>query len=303
MSAEFHPPFTGNDEYTAVLVRKSLSGPVNVSDAVREPLLEQLTGRSTDDDYIKAWKTTCNRIAAVKLESVPSLGGKSVLAASLHCSRSSGTPDLVVELLSLIRGLNADVFVIGLDTNISGDEVVGFEKRLKSLPGVDFGNDFGDQITVAKQRTIFQTQTEKAGNTDVSHKDYLLTGGLMRGTTHYSPDLHTSFGMDRSTGELIRLPTTQWPFDHCAVATELLGGVKTPDAEAEMVDAKGSRAWKTAVFAVWVASFFVVLAPLAVDLYGHCRDRNFVNAELSKAGGMPGAFVEEVELQQVSFEL
>ena len=40
--AEFHPPFTGNDEYTAVLVRKSLSGAVNMSDAVREPLLEQL---------------------------------------------------------------------------------------------------------------------------------------------------------------------------------------------------------------------------------------------------------------------
>ena len=70
MSAEFHPPFTGNDEYTAVLVRKSLSGPVNVSDAVREPLLEKLNGRSEDDDYKKAWKTTCNRIAAVKLENV-----------------------------------------------------------------------------------------------------------------------------------------------------------------------------------------------------------------------------------------
>ena len=94
--AEFHPPFTGNDEYTAVLVRKSLSGAVNMSDAVREPLLEQLKGRSTDNDYIKAWKTTCSRIAAVKLENVPSLGGKSVIAASLHCSKSSGTADLYV---------------------------------------------------------------------------------------------------------------------------------------------------------------------------------------------------------------
>ena len=121
--AEFHPPFTGNDKYTAVFVRKSLSGAVNMSDAVREPVLDQLTGRSTDDDYNKAWKTTCNRIAAVKLESVPSFGGKSVLAASLHCSRSSGTPDLVVELISVIRGFDADVFVIGLDTNITGDEV------------------------------------------------------------------------------------------------------------------------------------------------------------------------------------
>ena len=171
-----------------------------------------------------------------------------------------------------------------------------------SLPGVEFGKDF-DQITVAKQRTMFQTQTQKAGHTDVSHKDYLVTGGCTRGNTRYSPDLHTPFGMDRSTGKRTRLPTTQWPFDHCAVATELLGG-ETPDAEAEIGGAKGSRAWKTAVFAVWVASFFVVLLPLAVDLFlPYCRDRDFVNSELNKAGGMPGAFVEEVELQQVSFEL
>ena len=109
-------------------------------------------------------------------------------------------------------------------------------------------------------------------------------------------------GMDRSTGERIRLPTTQWPFDHCAVATELSGG-GTQDAQAEMVDAKASRAWKMAVFAVWVASFFVVLLPLAVDLLlPYCRDRDFVNAELSKAGGIPGAYVEEVEVQEVSFQ-
>ena len=179
--AEFHPPFAGNDAYTAVFVRRSLSGALNMSDALRESLLERLRGRSDGDQYSDAWKTTCNRIAAVKLESVPSLGGKSVLAASLHCSRSSGTPDLVVELLSLIRGLNADAFVIGLDTNVAGDEVAGFETRLKSLPGVDFGRDFGDQITVAKQRTIFQTQTQKAGNTDVSHVERRSTGFCLGG--------------------------------------------------------------------------------------------------------------------------
>ena len=179
--------------------------------------------------------------------------------------------------------------------------MAGFEKRIMSLSGVDCGKDFEDQITVAKQRTIFQTQTQKAGNTDVSHKDYLLTGGLTRGTTQYSPDLHTSFGMDRSTGERIRLPTTQWPFDHCAVATELLGG-GTSDAEAEKDSAEGSKAWKKAGYAVWIASFFIVLLPLAVHLYGYCRDRDFVNNELAKAGGIPGAYVQEVELEEVSFE-
>ena len=56
-----------------MLVRKKLgvdSGVVDVSADVREPLLEKLNGRSEDDDYKKAWKTTCNRIAAVKLENV-----------------------------------------------------------------------------------------------------------------------------------------------------------------------------------------------------------------------------------------
>ena len=49
ISEEFHPPFIGNDEYTAVLVRKSLceqKSATNVSAEVREPLLEKLRGRS-----------------------------------------------------------------------------------------------------------------------------------------------------------------------------------------------------------------------------------------------------------------
>ena len=114
-------------------MRKKLgvdSGVVDASADVREPLLEKLNGRSEDDDYKKAWQTTCNRIAAVKLENVERVGGKSVLAASVHCSRSAGTPDLVAELISVIRGLNTDAFVIGLDTNVPSDEVEAFEKRL-----------------------------------------------------------------------------------------------------------------------------------------------------------------------------
>ena len=86
---EFHPPFTGTDEYTAVFLRKNLPDGVNVSAEVRDALLKQLMGGpSSDGDspYSAAWKTTCNRISAVKLNSVPRLGGKSVIAASLHCS-------------------------------------------------------------------------------------------------------------------------------------------------------------------------------------------------------------------------
>jgi hypothetical protein len=222
----YQPLFSGNDPFTAVLVRRTLPAGENVSEAVREPLLGVLKTRSDlSDDVKKAWKTTCHRIAAVKLPGVPAFGGKSVVAASLHVSKSSGTPDLILELAAVLNKLKADVYVVGLDTNVAGDESAALEKRLSSKP-MDLGDEFHDQVTVAKQRTMFQTQTQKAGEIDVSHKDYLITWGSARGATAYSPDLHTSFGVDRATGSRVRLPTTLWPFDHCGVATELLGSKK-----------------------------------------------------------------------------
>ena len=93
-----------------------------------------------------------------------------------------------------------------------------FQDRLRALGG-DFGDNPGaEQVTVAKTRTVFQTQVLKAGETDISHKDYLVSHGMARGATTYTPDLCTEYGVDRS-GATIRLPTTSWPFDHAAVAT------------------------------------------------------------------------------------
>ena len=89
-------------------MRRNLTGAENISSDVRESLLEALERRSSVSEEIrKAWKTTCNRIAAVKLAQVPSLGGKSVVAASLHCSRSAGTADLVLELVSVLGRLGS----------------------------------------------------------------------------------------------------------------------------------------------------------------------------------------------------
>ena len=142
--------------------------------------------------------------------------------------------------------------MVGLDSNISADEVGEFKKRLKSVQSLDFGEEhLESQVTVAKQRTMFQTQTQKAGEPDVSLKDFLLTWGHGRGKTVYTPDLHTSFGVDRASGQRIRLPTTQWPFDHCGVATELLVG-----AQDSQLSPAGSvtKAWKAGVFAIWLAS-------------------------------------------------
>jgi hypothetical protein len=62
---------------------------------------------------------------------------------------------------------------------------------------------------------------KKAGDTDVSHKDYILTWGLAkRKSTAYTPDLWSKFGIDQN-GQTVRLPTTYWPFDHAAVVVEV----------------------------------------------------------------------------------
>ena len=100
---------------------------------------------------------------------------------------------------------------VGLDSNVPTDETDDFHRRLHAM-GVDFGASDVQQVTVAKMRTIFQTQTFKAGETDLSHKDYILNWGPgERESTVYTPDLCTEFGIDRR-GRAVRLPTTEWPF-------------------------------------------------------------------------------------------
>ena len=85
------------------------------------------------------------------------------------------------------------------------------------------GFDLGcpsDQVTVAKQRTMFQAHTSKCGEVDVSCKDYMLSWGTQyeRGNTSYTPDMHSDFGAERGTEKTVRLPTTTWPFDHAGIA-------------------------------------------------------------------------------------
>ena len=67
---------------------------------------------------------------------------------------------------------------------------------------------------------MFQTQTLKCGEVDVSCKDYLFSWGMKfaRVETRYTPDLHSDFGVERHSGKKIRLPTPTWPFDHAGVA-------------------------------------------------------------------------------------
>ena len=44
--------------------------------------------------------------------------------------------------------------MVGLDTNVAGDEAADFEQRLRqALPAVAAGVEHADQVTVAKQCT------------------------------------------------------------------------------------------------------------------------------------------------------
>ena len=110
--------------------------------------------------------TTAGRIAAV----VCSVAGVKLCVASLHCSKSPSTAPLLAALQEVLEDVaGVDKFVIGLDSNTPSSDMDYFQDRLRAL-GVDFGDDpDAEQVTVAKTRTVFQTQVLKSGETDVSH--------------------------------------------------------------------------------------------------------------------------------------
>jgi hypothetical protein len=109
--------------------------------------------------------------------------------------------------------------------------------------GFDIGHQ-GDQVTVAKQRTMLQTQTMKSGEVDVSCKDFVLSWGshVERATTRCTPDLYSEFGVERGTEKTWRLPNTLWPFDHSGVAVSF----KAPARESIWLSHfRKQRVWKS----------------------------------------------------------
>ena len=85
--------------------------------------------------------------------------------------------DLLEALKGILEALTgADLFIVGIDSNVPGSEMIAFQKRL-SESGMDFGySPAAEQATVAKVRTMFQTQVLKATETDVSHKHHISDG-------------------------------------------------------------------------------------------------------------------------------
>merc|ERR1719281_2290690 len=99
--------------------------------------------------------TSASRIAAV----VCTVEGAKLCVASLHCSKSPSTAPLLEALQEVLEEVaGAEKFVVGLDSNTPSTDMANFQRRLRAL-GVDFGdNPDAEQVTVAKTRTVFQTQ-------------------------------------------------------------------------------------------------------------------------------------------------
>ena len=139
----------------------------------------------------------------------------------------------------------AACFVVGVDSNVKNTEDCvrwieelstiddAFQSRVLDLDSdVDLEED-KRIVTVAKQRTMFQTQTAKAGKTDIVHRDFLISWGHFgdgdRGETDYYYKLRGRDALleggdgkgDDHKGHPIRLPTMEWPFDHCAVTADI----------------------------------------------------------------------------------
>ena len=55
----------------------------------------------------------------------------------------------------------ADLYVIGVDSNVAGDEAAAFHERLLQMGFQLSASLESEQVTVAKQRTIFQTQVHR----------------------------------------------------------------------------------------------------------------------------------------------
>ena len=164
----YHPLLTGKDSYTGVLIRRGAFDEIeNISEAVREALEDRVSEATAED--AKAWMTTANRVAALMC----TVDGVRICAASLHCSKSDGTARMLEALKEILEQVTvADMFIIGVDTNVTAAGMSAFQKHIRSI-GMDFGyQPEAEQVTVAKQRTMFQTQVLKSGETDVTQKDH-----------------------------------------------------------------------------------------------------------------------------------
>ena len=158
-------------ESPQVLARKDkFADAKNISAEVCAALTEAIALRFPEApaELAAGWATTIRRMAVARL----TYGRKTVCAASLHCTKSGNVADLLLVLKDVLSEVVGEaLFIVGLDSNVPGKSAAEFQGKLREM-GMDFGESpEAQQVTVAKMRTVFQTQLKKAGETDVSHKD------------------------------------------------------------------------------------------------------------------------------------
>ena len=62
--------------------------------------------------------------------------------------------------------VTVDLYMVGVDSNVAGDEALAFKTRLREH-GFTFGHQSeAEYVTVAKQRTMFQTQARSFADTE-----------------------------------------------------------------------------------------------------------------------------------------
>jgi hypothetical protein len=252
-----------DDGYTMVLVRQGMEA--ESFSAKVFGMLKAATDPHASAEVAKARKTTSSRVAVVRVKDGP----LSITAASVHCSKHKSTMEFLVELKGILEAAApANYYIIGCDTNVPGEDAVEFQERMRAA-GFDIGIS-SDQVTVAKQRTMFQTQTRKCGEVDVSCKDLLLSWGPLprveRAATTCTPDLYSDFGVERGSEKTVRLPTTAWPFDHCGVQASFAFQKRAPAVQS----------WKPllerllkAIVVLGVVGLFVY--PFYLDIESQCR--------------------------------
>mmetsp|Transcript_89077 Transcript_89077/g.229853 ORF Transcript_89077/g.229853 Transcript_89077/m.229853 type:complete len:1621 (+) Transcript_89077:144-5006(+) len=288
IAADFLPPFHASDKFTKVLLRIGVfSNPVNLSEQVHHRLLNILDSKYSDrpEGVKKALRTSAARVAVVKCTLPREQGGCTVCFISAHCAKSEATADFLESLRVALADFGAEFFIAGLDTNVEWDAVEAFQARLREMGFDGVPQPGADQVTVAKQRTMFQTQVEKAGILDVSHKDYLLSWSArtslasvgaesqVRGETVYKPDLCTGFGIQRQSRRCVRLPTSEWPFDHCGVYTTFAPPAsRTRCSMVHRFCQRAKRGWRAKSLAI--VALPIVLTLLA-PMGSQCRPSPF----------------------------
>ena len=164
-----------------------------------------------------------------------------VILCAVHGKGGSDVTDTFIPELSDVMGervKDVAAFVVGMDSNTSDAERFRSELLARGIMATQAVDP--ETKTVAKARTLFQTQVKKTGVLDVSLKDFIVAWKADDGAGAYcwnQPDANEETlrplvdlteqypEIDASSkdgdGVSMLMPTAQWPFDHAMVLAQV----------------------------------------------------------------------------------